>query len=182
MTRKQLWLAILLLLVAALVAATARWIVWPKTDAAPAHADAVVVLGGGGSERLDEGLKLVDNGVSQVLVISDGNRPGWQRANELCTKGDPGFAVVCFEPKPHRTQGEAEGVAELARERRLEEHRRRDLGLPRRPRRLALRPLLRLRRPGRRRGERASETDDGPARVGRVRPWGLVREALLARG
>jgi uncharacterized SAM-binding protein YcdF (DUF218 family) len=118
MTRKQLWLAIFVLLVAALVAATARWIVWPKTDAAPEHADAVVVLGGGGSERLDEGLKLVDEGVAQVLVISDGNRPGWQQANELCTKGDPGFAVVCFEPEPHRTQGEAAGVAELARERR----------------------------------------------------------------
>ncbi len=90
MTRKQLWLAIFVLLVAALVAATARWIVWPKTDAAPEHADAVVVLGGGGSERLDEGLKLVDEGVAQVLVISDGNRPGWERANELCAKGDPG--------------------------------------------------------------------------------------------
>ena len=182
MTRKQLWLAIFVLLVAALVAATARWIVWPKTDAAPEHADAVVVLGGGGSERLDEGLKLVDEGVAQVLVISDGNRPGWEKANELCAKGDPGFAVVCFEPKPHRTQGEAEGVAELARERRLAADRRRHVRLPRGPRRMALRPLLRLRRPGGRRGERASETDDGPARVGRVRPRGLVRKGLLTQG
>ncbi len=30
MSRRTLWLAILLLLVAALVAATAHWIVWPE--------------------------------------------------------------------------------------------------------------------------------------------------------
>ncbi len=78
----------------------------------------MVVLGGGGPERLDEGLRLVEKGVAQVLVISDGERPGWERANALCAKGDPGFEVICFDPEPSRTQGEAEGVAELARKHR----------------------------------------------------------------
>jgi uncharacterized SAM-binding protein YcdF (DUF218 family) len=116
MSRKQIALAILLVLVAALLAATARWIVWPHTDPAPRHADAVVVLGGGGGERLAEGLRLVKARVARVLVISEGERPGWTEANRLC-KGGTLFEVVCFDPKPGRTQGEARVVARLAEER-----------------------------------------------------------------
>jgi uncharacterized SAM-binding protein YcdF (DUF218 family) len=74
----------------------------------------VVVLGGGGGERLDEGLRLVEKGVAPVLVISDGNRKGWKQANRLCA-GAAEFEVVCFTPDPSRTQGEAEGAARLAR-------------------------------------------------------------------
>ena len=114
MSPKRIALAIVLVLVVALVAATARWIVWPDTDRAPKHADAVVVLGGGGGERLEEGLRLVKKGIAPVLVISDGNRKGWKEANRLC-KGGAGFEVVCFKPDPSRTQGEAEAAARLAR-------------------------------------------------------------------
>jgi uncharacterized SAM-binding protein YcdF (DUF218 family) len=116
MSRKRIALAILLVLVAALVAATARWIVWPHTDPAPRHADAVVVLGGGGGERLAEGLRLVKARVARVLVISEGERPGWTEANRLC-KGGALFEVVCFDPEPGRTQGEARAMARLAEER-----------------------------------------------------------------
>jgi uncharacterized SAM-binding protein YcdF (DUF218 family) len=116
MSRKRIALAILLVLVVALFAATARWIVWPPTDAAPKHADALIVLGGGGAERLDEGLRLMRRGVAPVLVISEGTRPGWTEANDLCENGDPDFEVICFDPDPSRTQGEARGAAKLARE------------------------------------------------------------------
>ncbi len=115
MSPKRIVLAVLVVLIVALFAATARWIIWPHTDPPPKHADAVVVLGGGGGERLDEGLRLVRKGVAPVLVISDGNRPGWKRANALCKAGSPEFEVVCFKPDPSRTQGEAEGAARLAR-------------------------------------------------------------------
>lgn len=105
MSRRRIALVVGLVLVAALLIATARWIVWPETDAAPKHADAVVVLGGGGRERLEEGLRLMEAGVAPVLVISDGNRP--------CVAVT--FEVVCFKPEPSRTQGEARAVARLAR-------------------------------------------------------------------
>ncbi len=116
MSRGRIALAVGLVLVAALLLATARWIVWPETDPVPKRADAVVVLGGGGGERLDEGLRLMENAVAPVLVISDGNRRGWEEANRLCD-GAAGFEVVCFKPEPERTQGEAREVARIARER-----------------------------------------------------------------
>ena len=49
-------------------------------------------------------------GVAPVLLISDGERQGWTRANKLCDGGAE-FQVVCFEPEPGRTQGEAREVA-----------------------------------------------------------------------
>ena len=74
------------------------------------------MLGGGGEERLDTGLRLMRNGVAPVLLISDGERQGWEEANALC-KGGAAFQVVCFKPVPGRTQGEAREVARIAGER-----------------------------------------------------------------
>lgn len=42
----------------ALIAVTARFILWPETDS-PARADAVVVLAGGQGERLIKALELM---------------------------------------------------------------------------------------------------------------------------
>jgi uncharacterized SAM-binding protein YcdF (DUF218 family) len=89
--------------------------VWPREDD-PHRADAVVVLSGGRKFRLEKGLELVRDGVADTLVISDGRADGWPEANRLCEDGDDGFRVVCFKPDPYSTQGEAEGVARLARE------------------------------------------------------------------
>jgi uncharacterized SAM-binding protein YcdF (DUF218 family) len=113
----------ILLLLAALIGAwlvaIAFLFIWPRADAPPAKADAVVVLSGGLNARLDPALALVRRGVAPVLAISGAlNDPHWQKAKNLC-RGKAGlttFRVVCFQPSPFSTQGEARSVARLARE------------------------------------------------------------------
>ena len=97
-------------------AVMARLILWPQTSGDPGPVDAVVVLGGGGGERLDVGLDLVRRGVSDVLVVSTGPNRAMDRFGIRC--GDNGgVEVVCFKPEPDRTVGEAQHVGALARER-----------------------------------------------------------------
>jgi uncharacterized SAM-binding protein YcdF (DUF218 family) len=100
-------------LLAAFVAATAYLFVWPDSDTAPHGADAVVVLSGGRGHRLAEGRRLIAQGVSDTLVISDGLDPGWVEAGRLCRTG----RAICFTPDPYSTQGEARWIAQEARER-----------------------------------------------------------------
>jgi uncharacterized SAM-binding protein YcdF (DUF218 family) len=104
----------LLVLVAAWAAVAARFVLWPE-EQAPRHADAVVVLAGD-HLRLGKALELMARRVAPTLVISDGRAPGWYRANRLCD-GRARFRVVCFEPRPYSTRGEAREVARLARSR-----------------------------------------------------------------
>lgn len=89
-----------------------RLFVWPATEPVRS-ADAVVVLWGGSGERLRAGLDLVRRGVAPVLAISGGERIDAPRANALCRTPQP-FEVVCFDPRPVSTQGEARGIAALA--------------------------------------------------------------------
>lgn len=103
-------------------AATGPLFVWrDDADRPVAPADAVVVLAGGRSERLDHGLRLAAGGVAPVLVISNGAEPTWPEAGAVC-RGDDGAAlagveVLCPRPDPQRTAGEATMVARLAAER-----------------------------------------------------------------
>lgn len=91
--------------------------VFPSTDP-PGRADAVVVLSGGRNSRLDPALKLMRRGVAPVLVISGaGLDEDWLKAHRLCADGAPGFRVVCFDPKPYSTRGEARAITRLARAR-----------------------------------------------------------------
>lgn len=110
-------LLVLAVLVAVWLVACAFLFVWPRTDTPPAHADAVVVLSGGLNRRLDPALALVRRGVAPVLAISSPFRGKWPRAQDLCTgRVKPaGFHVLCFQPKPFSTQGEARAIARLAR-------------------------------------------------------------------
>ncbi len=103
------------MLVAAFITATAYLFVFPRQDA-PGHADAIVVLSGATSERLDKALELMRAGVAPTLVISDGRDPAWRQAERLCH--GVRFHVLCFRPDPYSTRGEAEEVARLARARR----------------------------------------------------------------
>ena len=111
----------ILLVVAGLVAlwlvACAFLFVWPRAESAPpAHADAVVVLSGGLDRRLDPALALVRRGLAPTLVISSPMRGPWPKAVALCSgrmKAAPGAKVVCFQPEPYSTQGEARAGARL---------------------------------------------------------------------
>jgi uncharacterized SAM-binding protein YcdF (DUF218 family) len=106
-------LVLILALLIAFLAATVYLFIVPHMDRVT-HADAVVVLSGGRTDRLPKGLKLVQDGVAPTLVISDGRAQGYPQANRLCRGRQP-FKVVCFLPDPYSTRGEAEGVARLAR-------------------------------------------------------------------
>lgn len=96
--------------VAALSAATARLFFWPSTSA-PTPVDAVVVFGARNSERLPEGLRLVSEGIAPVLVVMT---PPEDRS---ACRQRPRFEVICRQPEPFTTRGEAQIVAELAEER-----------------------------------------------------------------
>jgi uncharacterized SAM-binding protein YcdF (DUF218 family) len=98
-------------LVVAFGAATARLFIWPPTGM-PARVDAIVVLGGQGS-RLDFGLSLASEDRAPFLVLSEGLpwiRPG------LCHQHLGGVTVICFQPEPDTTRGEAEVTTRLARQ------------------------------------------------------------------
>ena len=101
-------------LAAAWLVAAMFLFVWPDDDE-PRREDAIVVLAGGKSLRLDKALELVGDGVSRTLVLSDGRDPGWPEANRLCNGARRELDVVCFRPDPYSTRGEAEDVAALAR-------------------------------------------------------------------
>lgn len=91
---------------------------WPRADAPPARADAVVVLSGDRNVRLDPGVRLVERGVAPVLAISGARQdPRWLKARKLCRRGRVAAAtVICFEPVPFSTRGEARAIERLARE------------------------------------------------------------------
>lgn len=91
--------------------ATARLFIWPSTGMPP-HVDAIVVLGGQGS-RLDYGMRLANENRAPYLVLSEGLP--WIPPGE-CGRRFPTLTVLCFQPAPDSTQGEAEYAARLARQ------------------------------------------------------------------
>jgi uncharacterized SAM-binding protein YcdF (DUF218 family) len=109
---------VLALLVGAWLVACAVLFAWPRGTGAPAHADAVVVLSGDRDVRLDPGIALVRRGVAPVLVISGARQdPRWRKAAGLCRQGRvAGARVICFEPRPFSTRGEARAIGRLARQ------------------------------------------------------------------
>jgi uncharacterized SAM-binding protein YcdF (DUF218 family) len=99
---------LLVLLLVALAVASVWLFAFPHTDA-PGRADAVVVLSGSNHDRLPKGLQLMRARVAPLLVLSDGKRTD----PELCRRRTP-FRVLCIEPRPFSTRGEAEAIARLA--------------------------------------------------------------------
>ena len=95
---------------AALVALTARLFVWPD-QGMPAHVDAIVMMNGPG-DRLDTALQLGWEQRAPVLVISRGS-PYWGHGS-ICAPKMPRVTVICFDPNPATTRGEAEFAGRLA--------------------------------------------------------------------
>ncbi len=79
----------------------------------PVRVDAIVVLGGPG-DRLGKGLELAHQGRAPVLVVSEG-LPQTIPAS-LCEPQGQALKVICFQPEPGTTQGEAEFIGHLARQ------------------------------------------------------------------
>jgi len=91
------------------VVLTAVFIVWPATND-PQRVDAIVVLGGQPpTARWQRGVELARDGYARVLVLS--NHP-WMP----CPRGPSRVEVICFEPDPASTLGEAVDVSRLAAE------------------------------------------------------------------
>ena len=105
------------------LAALAGWAAWafaviqtPRVDAA-GPVDAVLVLGGlDGDARTQRALDLVRAGDTDTMVISIPG-PGVDRlARGLCASPPEGVRVICFEPDPLTTRGEARELGRLAQE------------------------------------------------------------------
>lgn len=92
--------------------AAARLLVWPPSDT-PEQVDAIVVLGGGERVRLQTGLALFAEGVGDVLVLSAGTADAAADHGVHCDDA----TVVCVDPVPGTTAGEASTISTLAAER-----------------------------------------------------------------
>lgn len=100
----------LLILTAVLCAATARLFVWPATGL-PARVDAIVVPGGPGN-RVSAAERLAQQSRARYLAISEGQYV----PPRLCGTHINTALVICFQPSPATTQGEAETTARLAKQ------------------------------------------------------------------
>lgn len=76
--------------------------------------DAVVALGGL-TASADHARLLVERGAAPVLVLSNPYPPGRAPTVErACRGGQTGHRVICFEPRPSTTRGEAREIRALA--------------------------------------------------------------------
>ena len=99
-------------MLAGLGVATARLFIWPQ-QGMPARVDAIVMLDGAGN-RLDTALKLARGHRAPMLVISRGT-PYSSHGDSGCASKIPGVRVICFNPDPATTRGEAEFAGRLAK-------------------------------------------------------------------
>lgn len=101
-------LAAVAVLIVAFAAATMRLLVWP-VQGAPSSVNAIVMLAGPGN-RLPLALRLAREHRAPVLVVSQ----GWRGYGGPCPSPVPGVRLICFDPSPGDTRGEAEYVGHLA--------------------------------------------------------------------
>jgi uncharacterized SAM-binding protein YcdF (DUF218 family) len=103
-------IAALLIILAGFGVVTVRWFVMPQ-QGMPSRVDAIVMLNGPG-ERLDTALNLAWAHRAPVIVISRGSRY-WGHGS-VCAPQIPRVTVICFDPSPATTRGEAEFAGRLA--------------------------------------------------------------------
>jgi hypothetical protein len=90
-------------------AVTSRLFIWPVSGM-PARVGAVVMLAGPG-DRLDLALRLARERRARFLVVSRGN----EGYGGPCPRPVTRVRLICFDPRPASTRGEAEYVGRLAR-------------------------------------------------------------------
>jgi hypothetical protein len=103
-------LAAVVALIVAFGAVTAWLLIWPA-QGMPARVSAIVLLAGPGS-RMPVALRLASEHRAAVLVVSQGSH-GY---GSPCPPRLPGVKVICFDPNPADTRGEAEFVGRLAKQ------------------------------------------------------------------
>jgi hypothetical protein len=106
--RRAFVAALAVIVVFALVAA--RLFVWPA-QGMPSRVSAIVMLAGPGN-RLPVALRLAQQHRAPMLVVSQGEH-GY---GGPCPSATPGVRLVCFDPNPGNTRGEAEFVGRLAKQ------------------------------------------------------------------
>ena len=106
------WVTITLLVIVVVVSvATARLFVWPD-QGMPPRVSAIIMLNGTG-DRLTTALDLAWQHRAPFVVISRGS-PVFGHGGD-CAPPIPNVRVICFDPSPATTRGEAEFVGRLAR-------------------------------------------------------------------
>jgi len=119
--RRKILLAALAGIVIGFTALTLKLFRYPSTGV-PGHADAVVMLAGGG-DRVDKAVELgVDLGLADTVVFSsafvaDQNVWAAGPCNQSGRQVMAGIETICFQPDPATTRGEAREIARLADER-----------------------------------------------------------------
>ena len=113
---KARWTLFALLVVAGLLL-NLMLFVSPRSDEPTAQddIDAVIALSGEGG-RLDRAIQLMQADVAPVLVISAGTKRPDPESAGLCA-GDASYEVLCPDPTPWKTRGEAKAISELINER-----------------------------------------------------------------
>jgi uncharacterized SAM-binding protein YcdF (DUF218 family) len=97
------------------LAATARLFVFPA-QGMPRRVDAIVMLDGAGYQtRLDTALRLAREHRVPTLLVSIGKLASQPQPGGGCPPAVPQVKVICFNPSPATTQGEAEFVGRFAR-------------------------------------------------------------------
>lgn len=107
--RWRLAAAALIIVVLVFGAATARLLVWPA-QGLTTRVSAIVMLAGPG-DRLSVALRLAREHRAPMLVISR----GWEGYGGPCPTPVPGVSLVCFDPNPGDTRGEAEQIGRMAK-------------------------------------------------------------------
>ena len=112
--RSRRWLRRLVAAVVAVllvsVAATARLFIWPA-DGMPATVNAIIMLDSPQGDTLGAALRLAHQHRAPYLLISLGTPLS---DPYKCPAPMPRVKVVCFNPEPATTQGEAEFLGRLA--------------------------------------------------------------------
>jgi hypothetical protein len=91
-------------------ALTLRLFVWPA-QGMPPRVNAIVMLDGPGGSALNVAVRLAAQHRAPFLVISRGT----VASRDPCPRPVPGVTLICFNPVPATTQGEAEFVGRLAK-------------------------------------------------------------------
>lgn len=83
--------------------------VWPQTDT-PAAVDALFVLAPQGA-RTEQAEQLMEQGIADTLAIS---APRDDAANDHLCKQKRTYRIICFDPEPVTTQGEARAIEAIS--------------------------------------------------------------------